>query len=714
MGDAVTAGVGASSIEPQTKTRHRRDIQGLRAILMIQVLLFHAWSVGSPIGVDAFIMISAYLMTSSSVRRAEAGNMPSILERWATTFKRLLPPLAIVVVATLIASIFFLPPNRWQSMVTQSVASLTYWQNWLLSHISTDYFAQNHALSSPLQHLWSMSMQGQVFLAWPVVMALMVLLARRRRWSIRRTVFFGFAALTALSLTWLITTSAPTGAIYFDTRARIWEFALGSAIAALAPKLRLPERMARALTWLALAVLVLYCLVLIGEYPGPMAAVPMLATSVLLLFGGGPQPSGVTRLLSWRPLVELGNISYSVYLVHWPIFVLYLVAVGGEQLGFMEGLVLMQVSAWLAYLLTRFVDDPIRTLAWANTPARKAQIIAFTLWLALTFVFTVQVGINASAQSALRQAQQTSAAAAMGDEGAGATATSTPPSTEEEAEKTTGTLEGFPGAAAMLHGGDFAFVGDAIPSPFTLEDEWVWYEGVCSDAAANAVFREPQTGCHAYGDPATASGRVLVAGSSHAEQTLMPAVRLFAQQNNLYVEAVLKTGCPWSMPNPAEPESCGAHNLNVLRYAQEQPFDYVFLIVTATTADGPAESLGYDVQTLIKDLADTGATVIGIRDNLRSNTDLFECAATQDPATAFGGCLLNRADFFAEDTLVEPLLEMEGFHYVEVMDLLCTEDICPTIIGNVQVYLDTNHLTQSYANTMAPIIVSRIEDSLAN
>ena len=194
----------------------------------------------------------------------------------------------------------------------------------------------------------------------------------------------------------------------------------------------------------------------------------------------------------------------------------------------------------------------------------------------------------------------------------------------------------------------------------------------------------------------------------------MPAVRLFAEQNNLYVEAVLKTGCPWSMPNPAESDSCGAHNLNVLAYAKEQPFDYVFLIVTATTADGPAENLGYDVQTLIRELADTGATVIGIRDNLRSRTDLFECAASQDPAAAFGGCLLSRADFFAPDSLLEPLLEMDRFHYVEVMDLLCTESVCPTIIGNIQVYLDTNHLTQSYANTMAPIIVSRVQQSLEN
>lgn len=719
MRGVQTVVVVDSSDEPQAKPvlkkmPHRRDIQGVRAILMMQVLLFHAWFVGSPIGVDAFIMISAYLMTSSFVRRAQAGAMPSILDRWTTTFKRLLPPLAVVVVLTLFASIFFLPPTRWQGMVTQSVASLTYWQNWLLASISTDYFAQNHALSSPLQHLWSMSMQGQVFLAWPVVMTIMVLLARKMGWSIRKTVFAGFAAITAASLIWLITAAPSDGSIYFDTRARVWEFALGSAIAALAPKLRLPARLASFVSTIALAVLLVYCLVSIGEYPGPMAAVPMLATSALLLFVGGEgDRSVVKRVLSWRPLVALGNISYAVYLVHWPIFVLYLVAIGSERLGFMEGVVLIQVSVVVAYFLTRYVDDPVRKLPWASTTWRKTQIIAFALWLSFTFVYTVQVGVDATAQAAQRRAEeiaeQVAKAPAVIPEVPPAPAAEVP---EDVEPRTTGLLEGYPGAAAMLHDGDFAFQGEAVPSPFDLDNEWVMYENGCSDEAKGYVFKYPNTGCHGSGDPGTAKGRVLVAGSSHAEQTLMPAVKLFAEQNDLYVEAVLKTGCPWSMPNPGEEQGCGGHNLEVLRYAQEHPFDYVFLIVTATSSDGP-ETLGYDVQTLIKDLTDTGATVIGIRDNLRSRTDLFECASAQEPTAPYGGCLLQRSDHFADDSLLDPLLDMENFHYVEVMDLICTPEVCPTIIGNVQVYLDTNHLTQSYANTLAPIIEQRVERALA-
>ncbi|WP_147434117.1 acyltransferase family protein [Propionibacterium australiense] len=184
----------------------RMDIQGLRAVCMMQVLVYHAWSVGSPIGVDAFIMISAYLMTSSFVRRTERGRMPFFVERWVNTFKRLLPPLVATVLVTVAVSMVVLPRTRWGELITQGIASVTYWQNWRLAEVSADYFAANRGVASPLQHLWSMSMQGQVFLAWPLLMAGCVVLARVVGVRPRKVVLVAFALLAVLSLGWLLTT----------------------------------------------------------------------------------------------------------------------------------------------------------------------------------------------------------------------------------------------------------------------------------------------------------------------------------------------------------------------------------------------------------------------------------------------------------------------------------------------------------------------------
>lgn len=153
-----------------------------------------------PIGVDSFIMISAYLMTSSFLRRSENGTMPRFLERWGNTFKRLLPPLVVTVLVTLGASLMILPVDRWKETTVEAFASITYWENWRLVEVAANYYANDSALSSPLQHLWSMSMQGQIFLLWPLLMTLCVLAARRMNMSIRGAVAVAFGALTVPSL----------------------------------------------------------------------------------------------------------------------------------------------------------------------------------------------------------------------------------------------------------------------------------------------------------------------------------------------------------------------------------------------------------------------------------------------------------------------------------------------------------------------------------
>lgn len=704
-------------------SRHRKDIQGLRAVLMVQVMLFHAWMIGSPIGVDAFIMISAYLMTGSFVRRAEAGRMPHVLERWANTFKRLLPPLAVVVVLTLLGSVAILPVNRWGSIVTQSYASLTYWQNWLLQWVATDYFADNHALSSPLQHLWSMSMQGQVFILWPAIMALLVVVARSWGLSIRKTIFWGFSAITVLSLLWLVLNEAPAEAIYFDTRGRIWEFALGSAIAAASPQLRFQRPTERLFANVGFIVLVIYSLVFIGVYPGPMAAVPLLATSAVLLYSLDDR-AGVGKFLAWRPLVALGDMSYAVYLVHWPIFVLYLAATAQERLSVPEGLVLIAISIGLAHLLTKYVDDPARRSPWATTTPRKAFIAFFALWLGLTFTMTTQHAVAEEASAAQRRAAEVSEGleqlGAENTQGSGNSFYASLFNPDfyvdieagQDAAAPLPTLEGFPGAAAMGYEGDFAFSPEPIPTPFELDGQWVMYGERCSDEALGYLARHPKTGCHQHGTSEGAKGRVLVAGSSHAEQVLMPAAAAFANQNDLFVEASLQTGCPWELTGGPEGGRCDAHNLTVLEYAKEHPADYVFLIVTSTATDSGEERLGAGMEQMIQELTATGAQVFGVRDNLRSAQNLYECASGQEPSAAYGGCLLERGNYFGPDSIIDPLVDIEGFHYIDLMDMYCSGSVCPTIAGNVQIYLDTNHVTKSYAETMAPIIAGRAEESL--
>ncbi len=697
--------MGASLITdtptPTTKkSGHRSDIQGLRAILMAQVLLFHAWSVGSPIGVDAFIMISAYLMTSSFIRRSEAGRMPFFIERWGHTFKRLLPPLVIVVLATLGASLWILPPDRWMETTIQSFASLTYWENWRLVEVAADYYANDHALSSPLQHLWSMSMQGQVFLLWPVLMTVCVVVARTLKANIRQLVAVAFALLTVGSLLWLLFLAPSDGSVYFDTRARIWEFAFGSTIAALAPWLRIKGKAADILALVAFAVLLLFCLVSIGEYPGPMAFIPMISVSALLLylpFASGPTGGAhpVAAILQARPLVALGDISYAVYLVHWPIFVLFLAYRGQERLGIGSGILLIAVSIVVAALLTKAVDDPLRHLPWANQ-STKNKYLMVVLWLLIGIIPVA--GVYGWLTVKINQLQG-EAEYVVPEGGDDLTQPASGPGSAE-----------YPGAWVILGDAPSNFTEDPIPNEL-LPHAYATFPDQCPQDVKDEFGSGKNSSCRQYGDPEDVSRRVFIAGNSHAQQLLIPAVELLMARYDWAGEAVLRGACAWGIPDAYEGE-CVEHNTKVLERVYQYEPDYVFLIATRTAPDSTDEILIPGVVPLVEELTANGMEVVALRDNLRSESNLAECSNERPADGPFGGCLLEEDKFFGHDDLLDPLRSVPGVHVVDMTDAYCTDGVCPTIIGNINVYLDSNHVTKQYSQSVAPFFASRVEEIL--
>lgn len=678
-GDSVS---GASTLSTPTLARspQRLDIQGLRAVCMIQVLLYHAWTIGSPIGVDSFIMISAFLMTASFIRRAESGKMPFFIERWATTFKRLLPPLIVVVLATLWATVQFLPRTRWAEIFDQAVASLTYFQNWRLVEVSADYYAENSALSSPLQHLWSMSMQGQVFLLWPLIMTICVLLAKLLRQPVRRIAFLVFALITAASLWWLLNDAPMDGSVYFYTQARLWEFALGSTLAVATPWIKDLHFPSRVLSWLGLAVLVTYCLVSIGHYPGPMAAVPMVAVSLILIFPTGDDRWGAGRLLSWKPLVTLGNISYAVYLVHWPVFVIFLNVVGADSLSILNGFMLIMVSILLAWGLTKAVDDPIRSWPWANAATGRKVFVAltsFAIGLGSVWFWDSRVNDRASQEAAT----------------ASSSITVNP--------------ETHPGALALTESVTLPFTEDPIPNP---TDPWAASLPDSCDDGYPKEFAAPKLGnCSQVGDAATADVRILAVGSSKLTQ-FAPALRKLAEDNNWYIQLSHHAACVWAVDDSVS-EPCRERNQAALDYLDEFKPDYVLLLSTVTTSGSPDESAVAGLQPLLEELAKRNVPAIGIRDTLRNPDSLLECSLDNLSTSLTGGCVLFRPDYQAD---VNPAasLESKGFANIDITDQFCSGDLCPTIIGNIFVYVDTMHVSRQYVVSLAPALGQRLVDAM--
>ncbi|MFT0846428.1 acyltransferase family protein [Actinomycetaceae bacterium L2_0104] len=669
-------GNGPSTVE---RSPQRLDIQGLRALCMAQVLLFHAWHIGSPIGVDSFIMISAFLMTASFIRRAEAGRTPFFIERWANTFKRLLPPLIVVVFATLWASLRFLPETRWEEIFDQAKASLTYTQNWRLIEVSADYYAENSALSSPLQHLWSMSMQGQVFLLWPVIMALCVLVAKLTKRSIRLIAFLTFAAITVASLTWLLADAPSDGSVYFYTRARLWEFALGSTLAVAAPWLRLRDLPARIASWLGLGVLVTFCLVSIGSYPGPMAAIPMLAVSTILLFPSGESRFGVSRLLSRKPLVALGDISYAVYLIHWPVFVIYLNIIDQERLTLTDGLALMAVTVFLSWAVTKLVDNPLRTWPWANSSTIRKLIVALSCFaVGLGGVLLWDSTVNDRADS------------------------------EEDSGGVQLDPTEHPGALALRQSVSTPFTEQPVPDPTShwaasLPDQ-------CEPGFPEAEFNYPKLGyCSQVGDSETASMRVLSIGNSKLSQ-FMPAIREIAEDNNWYVQHSHQSACPWAIDESAS-GPCRSRNQAALDYIDSFHPDFVLLSSTLTTPGTPDEALVTGVEELVAEITGRGIPVIGIRDTIRFPESMLECSLDNPTTSLLGGCTVFRPDHQPEENPASQLESIDGFAGVDLTDQFCFDDLCPSIIGNVYVYVDTMHVSVEYVVSLVPVLASRLQEA---
>ncbi|HEX5006058.1 MAG TPA: acyltransferase family protein [Hyphomonadaceae bacterium] len=355
---------------------YRADVDGLRAIAVLGVLLFHAgYSAfgGGYVGVDIFFVISGFVIASSIGRELSDGGftLSGFYERRA---RRILPALTVALLATLAVALWLAPPAYFEPFAK----SLAYAGSFLSNvHFwrETGYFTSDSPFQ-PLLHTWSLGVEEQYYLLAPVLlMAIYHLLGRR--WSL------GIGPLLVLSFAVSV---YQVGRGHFDTAfyllpARVWELLLGASIAlAPPPPLRRIANEILSVTALAMmaAPIILYDRA--TPFPGLAALTPCLGAAMLIYVGLSPQPPTVSRILSWRPLVYIGLISYSLYLVHWPLFILARFALGRE-LTFAESLTGLAACLVLAMAMYLLVERPLRriTLSRAHVFALSAAAIIATV-----------------------------------------------------------------------------------------------------------------------------------------------------------------------------------------------------------------------------------------------------------------------------------------------------------------------------------------------
>ncbi|WAL44746.1 acyltransferase family protein [Rhodococcus pyridinivorans] len=669
-----------------TRPARRADIDGLRGLAIALVVIFHVWFGRVSGGVDVFLALSGFFFVGTLLRTADSSaplDPRPVLRRIG---RRLLPPLVVVLTAVAAATVVLRPFTRWLDVADQTGASLLFFQNWYLAHTASDYLAAD-PMVSPLQHLWSIAVQGQFYIAALVVVFGSAWLLRRMSVPVRLPLTVLLAVLTAASLAYAVLADRPQSWLYYDSAARAWELTLGGLLMCLSPWLRVPRALRIVLGALGLAVLLACGFVLDGNalFPGPWALVPVGAAMALVVAGirsgsgpgsdsGAEHDTPSARLLASAPMVRLGAIAYALYLWHWPILIGYLIVRGHPSVGLVGGLVVIALSLLLAEASTRWFEDPIRRVE-PPRPSRTALVGLVTV-LAVALVGAANLWH-----------------------------THVDRSTEALEGVTALPTELYPGAAVF----DPAVSTEAQPvQPPLLVAHRDLPPATLDNCIAQHTNRTPLT-C-TYGDP-LATRRMVIVGGSHSEHWLA-ALDALGIEHGFRLDTYLKVGCPLSDPlAPLVEESptveCDTWSTAVLAELRADPPDYVFTTSTRTKdqGEGPGDFVPFWYVDLWETLADYGIPVVAIRDNpWLFRGDLAYRAAD---CLAGGGtaetCGVPREEALDPiDPAVAASAHLPTVSLLDLSDKFCRQDLCRAVEGNILIYRDENHLTTTYVRTLTP------------
>lgn len=353
----------------------RLDIQGLRAFAVLAVIGFHARLPipGGFVGVDVFFVISGFVITAMLMgQRADIGRLPLAAFYWKR-FKRLTPALSLMLAVCLLAAIPLLSPwGQQQAAADTAIAAVLIFANLQIARTTGDYFGAS-AEQNLFLNTWSLSVEEQFYLIFPVVLIIVFALAGRSRGG--RHVAIVTLAVMALGSFALAVLGASGYSLdrffwllgFFSPLTRVWEFAVGAILALLADRLK-PNR-----PWVGSAVGVLGALMLMASlwvisdetpFPGIWTLLPVVGTLCVIAAGSLTPTNPTARLLSIKPATVVGDYSYSLYLWHWPAVVLATIVWGPSLL---VGVLAVWASAIPAVMSYRLVENPIRGLYVASS-----------------------------------------------------------------------------------------------------------------------------------------------------------------------------------------------------------------------------------------------------------------------------------------------------------------------------------------------------------
>ncbi|WP_131101103.1 acyltransferase family protein [Streptomonospora litoralis] len=663
-------------------------MQGLRAVAVGLVLVYHVdhdLLPGGYIGVDVFFVISGFLITSLLLREAREHGRVSLSRFYARRIRRILPAASVVLAVTGVAAFWLLPAPRLAEIAKELAASAFYVENLLLADQSVDYLSAETA-ASPVQHFWSLAVEEQFYLLWPLLFAGWAMLGLRsdQRLGRRRVVLAAAGTVLVASLVCsVVMTAADPQPAYFLPQTRMWELAAGGVLAVVLTRYGIGAVWARwALAWAGLAAIGWAAWTYSGQtpFPGIAAAVPVLGAAAVIAAGEHHPRYSAYGLLSSAPARFGGDISYALYLWHWPVIVFALSLRESDELPLLSGVAVVIASVLLAWGTKVAVEDPVRRHGLLRSGRAAA---AFAVTAALV------VGLIGAAQFARYEWLRS--------------------------------VEFDP----VVHVGPAAL---GTSDPFGSTDEQIYPSPVAANEDLPDVYDECQASPRlttlqkcVYG-PDEAETTVAVTGDSHAAQWV-PALRKIAEEQGWRLHIYAKSSCAFTLTtielNGKGYDECAEWNKTVMEeLTTDVKPDVVFTSssVGADAADSATESeskldIATGMSRLWGPLEDAGSQVVAIRDTPRTGERVPECVSRHSRESP--ECMTATADAFSEqDPQLIAAANDEDAEVIDLSDEFCIGDTCPPVIGNVLVYRDSNHLTATYAELLAPQLRATAADAL--
>ncbi|TYL55387.1 acyltransferase [Nocardioides sp. BGMRC 2183] len=678
----------------------RLDIQGLRAIAVLTVVADHAGIgllSGGFIGVDVFFVLSGFLITSLLVKEADREGRISLLGFYARRARRILPAATVVLLAILAFAAATLSYLRVERIATDVGWAAVFLANIRFADLGTDYFAEGLP-PSPVQHYWSLAVEEQFYLVWPPLLMLVLWLAGRR--TARRlgtrpvaAVAAVVAALGVASFAWSVHLLGDNQtAAYFSSLGRAWELAVGALLAVVASRF---ERMPTTLRWvLSGGGLAAIMVAAVGydastSFPGPAALLPVLGTAAVLAAGIGVDAVGPARVLTVRPLTWIGDLSYSWYLWHWPVLVLWEAQAVGP-VGWLETTALVGLSLLLAIGSYHLIENPVRRNRWVAARQRRA----LALWpLALGMVVAGMFASQAVAEQRLAERLDANA---------------------EFLDLRDGDLGVRQELRASIVAADEA---DTVPFPLTDLDMVSELEQDLWNVSFGCNAQQPRSSVELcpIGD-SEAERTAVVIGDSHMGQWL-PALDELGAEHGYRVVPLIKFGCS---PFAVDITWGGRdyHECTDFRaWATEQVAELEPEVVVVGSrglqrnmtvpAEERAAAWTEGVTETVRTLEELTDEVVVIGDVPPLGVDPIECVT--DASATMATCTTAAEERVLEaNRLTEAAARELGVRYVDVADLVCVGGRCPAVAGGLMVYANDDHLSRTWVRHVTPKVAERL------